>query len=249
MAMLLKKRYSAPAWAFLAQVRNGTGFVRREIRTADALAMSLWPSRGLELHGFEIKISRSDWTRELNNPVKAEELFAFCDRWWIVAARDEIVQRGELPPTWGLLVIEGGGVRAVEEAPKLDALAPDKPLLAAILRRHTEELDRYVHVDDISDRLAKEYEAGKVAGEAASESIRGNLDALREQVRAFESASGVEIANAWNAGSIGRAVRDVVTRGPESCRRDIQSFRNMARRIADSCDELLADSPPPPVSA
>ena len=33
-------------------------------RYADAIAMNLWPSRGLAVHGFEIKISRGDWQRE-----------------------------------------------------------------------------------------------------------------------------------------------------------------------------------------
>lgn len=74
---LLRRRYPAPAWAFLEEVRNQTGYART-IRTADALAMSLYPSRGLHLHGFEVKVSRADWFRELNDPKKAEEIAAYC---------------------------------------------------------------------------------------------------------------------------------------------------------------------------
>ena len=60
---LLRYRFCQPEWAFLSQVRNGTGYLRTT-RTADALAMSLWPSRGLHLYGFEIKVRKSDWKKD-----------------------------------------------------------------------------------------------------------------------------------------------------------------------------------------
>jgi hypothetical protein len=101
----LMKRYPSGEYAYFSQVRNGTGFPR-ETRTADAMVLSLWPSRGLELYGFEIKVSRSDWLSELKNPKKAEELSQYCDYWYIVAPSD-IVEIGELPATWGLMAWNG----------------------------------------------------------------------------------------------------------------------------------------------
>lgn len=62
---LLRNRYSPPEYAFLPQVRNQTGY-SRQIRTADALVMSLYPSRGLYLSGFEIKINKSDLKNEIS---------------------------------------------------------------------------------------------------------------------------------------------------------------------------------------
>jgi hypothetical protein len=59
---LLAARYCAPAWAIFYEVANATG--ANGSRYADAVAMSLYPSRGLELHGFEVKKSRWDWVRE-----------------------------------------------------------------------------------------------------------------------------------------------------------------------------------------
>lgn len=92
---LLRKRYEPPAWAFLEQVRNSTGWKRTE-RYADAVAMSLWPSRGLEVHGFEIKVSRSDVLKELRDPEKAAPIMRFCDRWWLVLGDKDLIQPGEL---------------------------------------------------------------------------------------------------------------------------------------------------------
>ena len=69
----LAAKFKAPEYAFLTEVRNSVGFSSK-VRTADAMAMSLWPSRGLYMTGFEVKVSRADWKKELEQPEKAEEL-------------------------------------------------------------------------------------------------------------------------------------------------------------------------------
>lgn len=73
----LRKTFKPPAYIVLGEVRNTTGYARR-VRIADALVLSTWPSRGLYIHGFEIKSSRNDWLREFGAPEKAEEIFQFC---------------------------------------------------------------------------------------------------------------------------------------------------------------------------
>lgn len=57
----MAKRWRSPEWAIMWEVGEGTGAASG--RYADAVMMSLWPSRGLELHGVEIKVSKSDWKR------------------------------------------------------------------------------------------------------------------------------------------------------------------------------------------
>jgi hypothetical protein len=67
-AGLAKGPYARPAWALFGNVRNTTGSGSRQERYADGIAVSLWPSRGLEIHGIEIKVDRQDWKRELADP-------------------------------------------------------------------------------------------------------------------------------------------------------------------------------------
>jgi hypothetical protein len=131
---------SAHGWVLLPQVRNATGFAGN--RTADGLAMNAWPSRGLEVHGLELKVQRGDWLRELKKPAKAESIFSYCDRWWIVvpeepAKRDRrVVLPAELPSSWGLLVVDKQGkASAAVPAPKLKPKPLDRAFLAAVLRR------------------------------------------------------------------------------------------------------------------
>ena len=109
---LLRDRYTKAGnggsgeWAFFAQVRNAAGF--DATRTFDALALGLWPSRGHAIHIFEIKVSRSDWQRELSKPEKAEDAAKLAEHFWIVAPKG-CVRDGELPATWGLIEVVGDG--------------------------------------------------------------------------------------------------------------------------------------------
>jgi hypothetical protein len=107
----LRNRYDQSSgngdrWAFATHVRCSAGFGQGGlIRTADAVAMDLWPSKGLEIHGHEVKVSRSDWLTELKDPAKCEPVKRYCDRWWLVVSDRAIVKPGELPSDWGLLVV------------------------------------------------------------------------------------------------------------------------------------------------
>src|SRR4051812_4949848 len=93
--------FCAPEYAILKEVAKGTG--TNGGRYADAVAMSLYPSRGLHLYGFEVKTSRADWLSELKSPRKAEDIACFCDFWYLVIGSNDIVKVGELPETWGLI--------------------------------------------------------------------------------------------------------------------------------------------------
>lgn len=138
MLALLAERYSqvyggADRWAFATQVRSTTGF--EAARVADAVAMDLWPANGLELHGFEVKVSRADWLTELREPDKATVVGQFCHRWWLVVPDRDVVRGEELPADWGLLVIGGNGkLRAAKAAPKRQARQMPRSFVAALLR-------------------------------------------------------------------------------------------------------------------
>lgn len=106
---LLHRRYSqtnpgnGPRYACAEHVKDGAGFSHR--RVADFIAVDCWPTGGIELHGHEVKVSRSDWLHELKQPEKAEAFKRYMDRWWLVVPDAKIVKDGELPEGWGLLVL------------------------------------------------------------------------------------------------------------------------------------------------
>lgn len=138
----------------LEEVRAGTGYGDGVERTADALVCSVWPSRGIYLMGIEVKVSRSDWFSELRDVKKSVSVQKHCERWWI-AAPPGIVQREELPATWGLLEVvprkiskkhpkkhpEPYTCKVVAQAPKLEAVPLSLEFIASVMRNMAKAQD------------------------------------------------------------------------------------------------------------
>lgn len=134
----LALHWPAPSCAFIPEFRGGTGWSVEE--RADAIAMHLWPSMGLDLVGYELKVSRSDWLRELKQPNKATPIKRFCDFWYLVVYDLKVVKYAdELPNDWGLKFMENGKIITMIEAPKLKAEPIDRLFLASLMRRATKQ--------------------------------------------------------------------------------------------------------------
>lgn len=137
MLRLLADRYMAVhgngvRYVAASHVRSHAGFDAR--RTADFIAMDLWPSKGLCLHGHEVKVSRSDWLTELKDPEKAGEFIPYMDYWWLVVSDPRIVRPGELPDGWGLLAKNGTHLFVKRQAKHRSPEPMPKTMMAAFLR-------------------------------------------------------------------------------------------------------------------
>lgn len=148
----LRIRYYPPQWYLLSEVANGTGYKDKARETyADGVAINAYQTGkyGKEVHGFEIKVTRSDWQNELKDLEKSAEVRKFCDRWYVVAP-EYIVKKDELPEGWGLIDILGPGtacnspdrrsgqLQVTVEATKTTA-ALTSAFTAALVRRASEE--------------------------------------------------------------------------------------------------------------
>jgi hypothetical protein len=223
MLELLRKRHSGgsgngPTHAFIPAVRNAAAFDAS--RTIDGYGMSLWPSRGLLIDAFEIKCSRSDWQRELKEPAKAEAFCELADRFWIVAAHDDIVADGELPDGWGLLVAQGKRLLQRVEAAllhpedltvedgepfrrttRLRPLPPgfNRSFLAALLRAAS-----YVQsAGDPELQAARDEEREHLQRLHEGQMARAEQEAAQLQavIRDFNLATGLNIASGWHRGN------------------------------------------------
>lgn len=205
---LLKERYPLPEWIFIPQVSNGTGGYHR--RTADAIALNCYPSRGMELHGFEIKVTKQDWLSELRNPKKSVAVQRYCDRWWLVISKSEFVEQGTLPPTWGMMEVicdKKIKLNVVVQAPPLkDPRQLDRPFVASILRNASAIVTPQAKLDEA---YKEGYEQGKECLDKFSKdeikNLESQLNNLRNAMKEFKEKSGIQINN-WNAGNIGETV-------------------------------------------
>ena len=190
----LRDQYPVDQYALLWEVGNGTGF--RQSRWADAVAMGLWPSRGLLVEGIEIKVYRGDWLRELKNPAKADEIARYCDLWWIVAT-EGVVSIDEVPPGWGVKVLnDKGKLRIVQKPVRNENMKPlDRAFVAAMLRRHAEAGEAVLRkaVDDLHqrERAAERKDLQRVESDAVRE-----LEKLQKRLAEVKTATGVDL-NDW----------------------------------------------------
>ena len=237
MINLLREKYPPAAYAFLTEVGNSTGFGCR--RHCDALVMSLWPSRGLEIIGIEVKVRRSDWLKELSLPEKAEEIARYCDRWYLAVGDENIVQEGELPKSWGLIVPKspGDSLRVKTEAKLTEPEPqPDRNFLAAILRQ-------------VQNQVGEEaaFNRGRIEGKHESDKFHEahnyeaqDLNELQKKVQDFERASGVSIGRSWESPEkIGNAVHQILTGAGTRIQEQLENLHAKALKIAFNIETEL----------
>ena len=204
----LEQRYTAPAWAYLRHVNEATGAISG--RVLDAIAMSLWPSRGLDLIGLEIKCSRADLRREIANPNKAESVAKYCDYFYIVAPKKVVTGiEHEIPPAWGIITEHGKGLRQHREAQRTEAVEITRKFLAAVLRRADEQTGMGTLIKKERDAAWQKGREWQQRHErSTAERIQKDLDQLRECVRAYEKASGLSISRGYDSPhEVGETVR------------------------------------------
>lgn len=248
----LRERYCAPQYALFYEVANGTGSNIR--RYCDALAMSLFPSRGLHMHGFEVKVSRSDWKRELDQPHKAEEgIFKYCDHWWIVTPPG-IIQGDELPPTWGhleyQLALKEGEVSKLRQkvnAPKLEAAHMTRNFIAALLRRADENNTQRIanavreQTSAIQERLNKVTSDNETAiREEVDLRMKRNDDRFKK-IREFEEALGIRISGYSADPGTARILKAMMAAGYGERYEGLQDLAKRMETAASGIREHLAE--------
>jgi len=128
----LQERYSGNEWATFTELADSTGSMKG--RTIDFYALNLWPSKAYLSAAYEVKVSRADFRRELDNPGKRAPWEKRASECWFVAPVG-IIPLGEVPEGWGLLELGSNGFKAMRRAHqrKIESFTPD--FVAAMARR------------------------------------------------------------------------------------------------------------------
>lgn len=230
----IRKKYSGQGCFVLTGVRNGTGFERKP-RTADALAISTWPSRGLYAEGFEIKSSRSDLKAELKNPAKAEEIAKYCRFWWLATPQGLVADLSQIPDTWGLIEVNGKGCSTVKQPKQLDPVPMDTLFVCSVLRNFAEGFIPVAEAEELFKPRIDE------AVKRAAGVSQSRVKELERAIRTFESESGIKLLDErngyvkWDIGDIGHAVATVmaIQKNPV---RDVDHCLKTLRGAADALE-------------
>lgn len=204
----------------------------------DAVIMELWPSRGLTLHAVEIKVSRSDFKREMKDGSKAEEIAQYCD-FMSVAAPLGLLKPSDLPSAWGLIEMDKAEVlRITKEPRKTKARALDRNFMAAMLRA----VGRPAQVEYDAAVARRIEEAHAKVNDRINEAMKQRLpDAeLWRGLQAELAKHGV----AWMWGpDVQNAVAFVLKSGVLNAHSGVASIEKAVREAADRIREAMAPLP------
>lgn len=245
-----------PGGIFLPEVGwNGGG-----VRFCDAIYVGFTSTSGRILVGHEVKTSRADWVRELEQTDKADQWADQCHAWYLVVSDPAIVQGDELPPSWGLMapgtsktrmtVLTKAERKPLSHTPSWQAvrsiMARQDTLRASAIANVSRDADQRAwakyqsQVDERSDRLMG-------ADKAHLETLRTNMkrveDALGAPIdftdRAYGHHTSVTLKDVAAIASLVRTHRDVRLIAENLFGRYASPTAN-TRRTLDKLDEALA---------
>ena len=102
---LLAQKYSSTReWVIAGEVQRTTGWSDRRY---DFVAMNCFASNSYRIEVVEIKVSKADLRRELEEPEKHNVIFEQID-YYSLAAPAEIIDMSIIPPKWGVYAVKDG---------------------------------------------------------------------------------------------------------------------------------------------
>lgn len=229
----------------------------QQARRCDAVAIGMWKRSGYLIHGFEVKVSRGDWLRELKDTSKADPFMSQVDRWWLVTGDIDIAKPLEIPEYWGWMNASKTGLR-VQRPPKALNAEPQPEtmrrawayaLIQRAEKRSDEQLERHRQEIEkqVTTRLELDYSL------RSKDHWQRNFEKLQAEVTAFEAASGMPI-NSWKLGSAGnvgklaKLIRDWNFAGYKNVAttlkrhiEDLQSLQDRTKAVIDGLDSPMGE--------
>jgi len=130
---LLDAYHDAKEWAFFEELRIGTGFGKDSEQRLDAWAIHYHPSKKNVVRCYEIKVSKSDFKKELESPLKRRPGIRLSNEFYFIAPAG-IIDHALIPPECGLMEVIDGAIVTVIPAPFRDVFPPTWNFVAAICR-------------------------------------------------------------------------------------------------------------------
>lgn len=213
-------------WILATEVGNMTGYSRS--RNLDVVLVNCYPSKGLTLHGMEIKVSVADLRHELENPQKHRVFYDNLDFFSLVCPPG-VVKLDLLPAKWGVLVPtkDGSSLRALRKAlPLHDETRPviDRDFAVSLMRAFAvrgcgkeemaQELGRMSWEEQ--QRQQKHWkEYYQKQNEVKAADLAAREDRLNERAKQFQEATGVSLFDTWND-SFERIIKAAAALTPKS---------------------------------
>lgn len=235
---LLQGRYPSPEYVLIQEVSDASGHARS--RSLDFMAIGMWNSRGLAIHGIEEKSWRNDWLKELKNPAKQENHFKFCDYFWLLTTEGDVAKLEEIPPSWGWMHVMGSRIKTMKEAPKLTPVICSRTFMCAMMRRAACK-EKYVLRESIEEQLEEARKGAREVEKRSHEYSLSEYNKLLKSVKEFETAAGIKVEKSWQHDPVktGAAVKLFLEGGVEKYQKELESLREKAEKIVSNIGNIL----------
>ena len=142
----LRVLHPPEAWGFFTEMANALWI--DSYRRFDVYAVAYWKSLKYERRVYEIKISRGDWRREMNEPRKRMEALAKSNTFYFAAPKG-MIRLDELPEECGLIEVDGDRARIRRKAPWRECEQPGWNFFLTIARRASQAEARMEKIEKL----------------------------------------------------------------------------------------------------
>jgi hypothetical protein len=234
---ILRRKFPENEYSLMKEVSDAAGFSRS--RSADYIAVNLYPSRGLAINGIELKSFRGDWLNELKNPKKAENIFQYCDYFWLLTTDESIAKIEEIPVAWGWMNIKGERVYIKKQAPLLEPKPVSKGFMCAMLKRASSK-EQFVHISAIEDKIEEARRKGLDENQRLITHLQNQVKEHKELVKSIEESSGIDL-NSWHINrepkKIGEIIKLIESGGADKLKQDLINLKESADKTLQKINE------------
>ena len=173
-------------YAIATEVGLTTGGSRRRI---DMVIVNCYASNNFRIDGIEIKVSKADLRRELEDPDKHVAFFDLLD-YYTLACPEGIADLSLLPPKWGLLVVSDDGRAYYRRKPLALHDSVDRTVPRGFFAGYVRAIQHY---SPSAKALASEYDRGVKDGIAQEKRhMRYQQERLSRDVERLEQLDQLE---------------------------------------------------------
>lgn len=240
-ATMLLDKLEMQGVLLLREVRNAGGF--NADRSLDGMSIGTWPSKGHHLTGYEVKISRQDWLKEMSDLTKADAFRPFCKYFYLVSAQ-KVAEEHEIPETWGWLEWDGRRMVCRKKAPKNEQIAQLPAGMMAAMFKRTED-SAYQRGGNATRRQMEaqiaDFDARLKQG--VDQELRWQKT-MNENVRAFLARAGLRpteyaLADLTKDDLVMDIIKSVATRkGPDRWTHPLTQMTSLIRTLSGYADAL-----------
>lgn len=157
----VKQRFSdTRRYAIATEVGLSTGGSRRRL---DVVVVDCYNSNNFRIDGIEIKVSKADLRRELEDPDKHAAFFEYID-YYTLACPQGIADLKVIPPKWGVLTCYEDGTARYMRRPLALHDAPNRTITRGFFAGYVRAIQHYAPSAEV---LEAEHKRGFEEGRAA----------------------------------------------------------------------------------